>query len=90
MHRTWKFFDMLIVAAAIALGFAIWFIPNFANSPEMKKLVAIADHRFEVKKHNKEEAERRAKEKAEAAAALAKEREEQGLIFIAPPPPKGE
>ena len=93
MHHTWKYFDLLIVVGAIAIGFGIWFIPNWADSPEMRRLEAIADKRFEIKQHNKEEMARRAKVKAGQEAELAKEREEQGLIFIAPPPkarPDGE
>ena len=86
MHNTWKYFDLLIVVGALAIGFGIWFIPNFAGSPEMRRLEAIADRRFEIKQHNKEEMARRAKVRAEQDAALAKEREEQGLIFIAPAP----
>lgn len=86
MDKTWKFFDLLIVVAAVVMGFGIWFLPNWAGSPEMKQLEQIADKRHEIKVHNKAELARRAEARAAEEKRLAAEREEQGLIFIAPPP----
>ncbi len=79
MKWTWRSFDILIAVAAIVLGLAVWFIPNFEKSPEMKQLV------------QNQKAWRERREAAEALAReKAKEEAEQGLVFVAPPPAKDE
>ena len=83
---TWRWFDYSIAIVAVIAGFAIWFVPNFENSPEIKKLYA------------EQQALKEARLKREAIAAeIKKEREDLGLVFIGPPaeepkkspPPKG-
>ncbi len=86
MSWTWRWFDYSIAIMAVIAGFAIWFVPNFENSPEIKKLYA------------EQQALKEARLKREAIAAeIKKEQEELGLVFIGPPdeepqkaaPPKG-
>ena len=75
MAWTWRWFDYSIAIVAVIAGFAIWFVPNFENSPEIKKLYA------------EQKALKEARMKREAIAAeIKKEREELGLVFIGPPP----
>jgi hypothetical protein len=74
MSWTWRWFDYSIAIVAVIAGFAIWFVPNFENSPEIKKLYA------------EQKALKEARLKREAIAAeIKKEQEELGLVFIAPP-----
>ena len=75
MAWTWRWFDYSIAIVAVIAGFAIWFVPNFENSPEIKKLYA----------QQRELKEARLKQEAQEAA-IKKEQEELGLVFIAPPP----
>ena len=75
MSWTWRWFDYSIAIVAVIAGFAIWFVPNFENSPEIKKLYA----------QQRELKEARLKQEAQEAA-IKKEQEELGLVFIAPPP----
>jgi len=75
LSGSWKFFDLALVIAAIIVGFAVWFIPNFKNSPEMKSLVAIQNERREA--WSAYEARQ---------AEIKKEQEELGLVFLPPPP----
>lgn len=86
MSWTWKWFDLLIVIMALAVGFGVWFIPNFMASDEMKALVA---------SQNKLKAEVAAYEKEVAAydrqqAEIKREQEELGLVFLPPPPARAE
>ena len=75
MTWTWKAFDYLIVIVAIVVGFGVWFLPNFENSPEIQKLYA------------EQRALKEARLKHEAIVAeIKKEQEDLGLVFIAPPP----
>ena len=75
MSWTWRWFDYSIAIVAVIAGFAIWFVPSFENSPEIKKLYA------------EQRALKEARLKREAIAAeIKKEQEELGLVFIGPPP----
>ncbi len=73
MHKTWKYFDGLIVVGALLIGFLVWFIPNFKDSKEMRDLYQAANER---------------KDRIEARAAeekrVAKEREDLGLVYLPP------
>ena len=70
---TWKFFELLIVVGAFAVGGLIWFVPNWAEGDTMKKVEAAV----------KERRERR--EKAEAIQAeIEEERERLGLVYFGP------
>lgn len=70
---TWKFFELLIVVGAFAVGGLIWFVPNWAEGDTMKKVEAAV----------KERRERR--EKAEAVQAeIEAERERLGLVYFGP------
>jgi hypothetical protein len=73
MSWTWRWFDYSIAIAAVIGGFAIWFVPNFENSPEIQKLYA--EQRALKEQRLKYEAQQ---------AEIKKEREELGLVFIAP------
>jgi hypothetical protein len=75
MSWTWKWLDLAIVIAAVAIGFAVFFIPNFMNSDEMKNLVAASN-------------ERKAAQAAYKAqqAEIKREQEELGLVYLPPPP----
>ena len=75
MSWTWRWFDYSIVIGAVIVGFAIWFIPNFENSPDIQKLYA----------QQRELKELRLKYEAQQAE-IKKEQEELGLVFIAPAP----
>src|SRR6185503_9275212 len=75
LSGSWRFFDLAMVIAAIIVGCAVWFIPNFMNSPDMKKLVATQNDRKQAW---------RAYEARQAE--IKKEQEELGLVFIPPPP----
>jgi hypothetical protein len=75
MSWTWKWFDVAIVIGAVAIGFAVFFLPNFMNSKEMKDLVAASNER------------RAAKAAYEAQQAeIKREQEELGLVFLSPAP----
>jgi hypothetical protein len=75
MVWTWRWFDYSIAIVAVIAGFAIWFVPNFENSPEIRKLYA------------EQQALKEARLKREAQVAeIKKEQEDLGLVFIAPPP----
>ena len=75
MVWTWRWFDYSIAIVAVIAGFAIWFVPNIENSPEIRKLYA------------EQRALKEARLKREAQVAeIKKEQEELGLVFIAPPP----
>jgi hypothetical protein len=73
MSWTWKWFDILVVIGAVAIGFAVFFIPNFMNTKEMKEFVAVQE-------------ERRAALAAYEArqAEIKREQEELGLVFVTP------
>lgn len=72
---TWRWFDYSLAIVAVVAGFAIWFVPNFENSPEIRKLYA------------EQKALKEARLKREAIAAeIKKEQEELGLVFIGPSP----
>ena len=75
LSGSWKFFDLLVAVAAVIVGCAVWFIPNFMNSPEMKDLVATQNERKQAL---------RAYEARQAE--MKKEQEELGLVFIPPLP----
>jgi len=75
LSGSWKFFDLAMVIAAIIVGCAVWFIPNFMNSPDMKNLIATQNERKQ---------ERLAYEARQAE--VKKEHEELGLVFLPPPP----
>ena len=74
MSWTWRWFDYSIAIVAVIGGFAIWFVPNFENSPEIKKLYA--EQRALKEQRLKYEAQQ---------AEIKKEHEELGLVFIGPP-----
>jgi len=74
MVWTWRWFDYSIAIVAVIAGFAIWFVPNFENSPEIKKLYA--EQRALKEQRLKYEAQQ---------AEIKKEHEELGLVFIGPP-----
>ena len=73
MSWTWRWFDYSIAIVAVIAGFAIWFVPNFENSPEIRKLYA----------EQKALKEQRLKYEAQQAE-IKKEREDLGLVFIEP------
>ena len=74
MSWTWRWLDYSIAIVAVIAGFAIWFVPNFENSPEIRELYA------------EQKALKEARLKREAIAAeIKKEQEELGLVFIGPP-----
>jgi hypothetical protein len=73
MSWTWRWLDYSIAIAAVIAGFAIWFVPNFENSPEIKKLYA--EQRALKEQRLKYEAQQ---------AEIKKEREDLGLVFIGP------
>lgn len=77
MHRTWKYFDMLIVLGALLLGSAVWFIPNFTQSPEFVAMQKTAEQR---------KAAKAASEAAKMAedARLKKQHEEEGIVYFGP------
>src|SRR5688572_2133883 len=75
LSGSWKFFDLIVAVAAVIVGCAVWFIPNFMNSSEMKDLVASQNERKEAV---------RAYEARQAQ--IKKEQEELGLVFLPPPP----
>jgi hypothetical protein len=77
MSWTWKWFDMAIVVAAVAIGFAVFFIPNIENSEDMKKLVAIDNERRAAKAANDKR-----------LAEIKREQDELGLVFLSPSEPK--
>lgn len=73
MSWTWKWFDLAIVIGAVVIATAVWFIPNFMNSPEMKGLVAASNERkARLEAYEKQQAE------------IEREREELGLVFVSP------
>jgi hypothetical protein len=75
LSGSWRFFDLIVAIAALVIGCAVWFIPNFMNSPEMKKLVAVQNERKQaVRAYEARQAE------------IKKEQEELGLVFLPPPP----
>ena len=74
MSWTWRWFDYSIAIVAVIAGFAIWFVPNFENSPEIRKLYA--EQRALKEQRLKYEAQQ---------AEIKKEQEELGLVFIGPP-----
>ena len=74
MSWTWRWFDYSIAIVAVVGVFAIWFVPNFENSPEIKKLYA--EQRALKEQRLKYEAQQ---------AEIKKEHEELGLVFIGPP-----
>ena len=74
MSWTWRWFDYAIVIVAVIAGFAVWFIPSFESSPEIRKLYA----------QQRELKERRLQYAAQQAE-IKKEREELGLVYIGPP-----
>jgi CRISPR/Cas system-associated protein Csx1 len=73
MKWTWKSWDMLVVLAALAVGFGVWLLPSFTESKEIKELFA----------KQKELREQRLKVEA-AEAEIAAERERLGLVYVAP------
>ena len=73
MSWTWRWFDYSIAIVAVIAGFAIWFVPNFENSPEIQKLYA----------QQRELKEARLKREA-IAGEIKKEQQELGLVFISP------
>ncbi len=72
-HYSWKFFEGLIVVAAVAAAIAIWFLPNFAESDEM--------HAFEDAVNERKE--RRLAYEARQER-IAKEKKELGLVYFGP------
>ena len=77
LSGSWQYFDLLIVLAAVVLGFGIWFIPSITSSPDVQKLFA----------QQKEIAAEIKQQKAEEAR-VKKEQEDIGLVFVAPADPK--
>ena len=77
MSWTWKWFDILVVVGAVAIGFAVFFIPNFMNTKEMKDFLAVQE-------------ERKAALAAYEArqAEIKREQDELGLVFVTPTPEK--
>lgn len=76
MSWTWKWFDLAIVIGAVLIATAVWFIPNFMNSPEMKELVATSNERkARLEAYEKQQAE------------IKREQEELGLVFVSPTAP---
>jgi len=65
MEWTWKYFDMLIVVGAVAIGLGVWFIPNFTESEKMKELETAVQERREERAARQADAERRAQEAEE-------------------------
>ncbi len=70
---SWKFFELLIVVGAFAVGALVWFVPNWAEGDTMKKVEAAV----------KERRERRLQMEAEQAEIEA-EREALGLVYFGP------
>lgn len=66
---------MSLVIGAFLIAFAVWFIPNWTESPEMKALEAAVKERREA---------RLAYEAREAEAKRLAE--EQGLVYLPVPP----
>src|SRR5262245_10609005 len=73
---SWAGFDLLLVFGALIVGFFIWFIPSFWDTPELRAFYA---HQKELK------AKRLAIEAEEAR--IQKENDDLGIIYL-PPPPK--
>lgn len=70
---TWKFFELLIVVGAFAVGALVWFVPNWAEGDTMKKLEAAVQERREMRLQ------------AEAVQAeIEAERERLGLVYFGP------
>lgn len=74
MKWTWRYADWVIVIIAVAVGFAVWFVPNGKANEDFQKLKVL-------------QAERRAalvKEAQQAAddAAHAKMVEEEGIVYV--------
>jgi hypothetical protein len=65
MEWTWKYFDMLIVVGAVAIGIGVWFIPNFTESDKMKALEAAVAERREAQSAAEAEKTRKAVEQEE-------------------------
>ena len=72
-YYSWKFFEALIVLAAIAVGFSIWLMPNWKESDTFKKLESAVMERREARL--KYEAQVKAEEE---------ERERLGLVYFGP------
>lgn len=86
MKWTWKYADWLVIAVALVIGFAGFFLPS--------KEKDVAELERVVKERKAKAAEMRAaiaKATAEHEALTAKQREEYGIVYIpSPPPPKDE
>jgi hypothetical protein len=78
MHKTWKYFDYMIVVAGLVIAGLIWFIPNFTESKEYKDLVGKMLERRERRLEREAEAER-----------IRVEREELGIVYFGPPAADG-
>jgi hypothetical protein len=75
MTTIWKWFDVAVVIAAVAIGFAVFFIPSIRNSDNMKELVKVDNERRAAKAaYDKRQAE------------IKREQDELGLVFLAPLP----
>lgn len=70
---SWKFFELLIVIGAFAVGALIWFIPNWAESEQMHRLEDAVNERKE---------RRIAIEQRQAE--ILEERERLGLVYFGP------
>jgi len=72
---SWKALEYSLVVGAFLIAFAVWFIPNWTESPEMKALEAAVNER---------KAARLAYEARQAEAK--REAEELGLVYLPVPP----
>ncbi len=72
--HSWKALEFSLVIGAFLIAFAVWFIPNWTQSPEMKALEAAVNER---------KAARMAYDARVAAAK--KEAEEKGLVYLPVP-----
>jgi hypothetical protein len=76
MRWTLQFWDVMVVIAAIAVGFGVWLMPSFTSTKDYKDMVA----------GQKRIIAAREARQAEAARVKA-EREALGLVFISPATP---
>ena len=73
----WKYWNYVIIAIGVVVGFYVWFVPNKWADPEVAGPIA---ERSRLQRQAKEwKAEQDAIEKQ-----IAKENEENGLVYIEP------
>lgn len=80
MKWTWRYADWIIVIIAVAVGFAVWFVPNGKANADFQRLKVVqAERRAELLKQMQQEADE---------AAHAKMVEEEGIVYVPTPTPK--